>query len=48
MVNKNNVVMKTIRKGNGEVHTSEKIRSSGEEYVMLDLVKGNLGLLLIL
>ena len=32
----------------GEVHTSKKITSSGEEEVMLDLAKGNLWLLLIL
>ena len=32
----------------GEVHTSEKIISSGEEEVMLDLAKSNLWLLLIL
>ena len=32
----------------GEVHTSEKMTSSGEEEVMLDLAKGNLWLVLIL
>ena len=31
-----------------EVHTLEKMTSSGEEEVMLDLAKGNLWLLLIL
>ena len=32
----------------GEVHTSEKMTSSGEEEMMLELSKGNLWLLLIL
>ena len=32
----------------GEVQTSEKMTSRGEENVMLDLAKGNLWLLLIL
>ena len=31
-----------------EVHTSEKMTSSGEEEVMLDLAKGNLWISLIL
>ena len=32
----------------GDVYTSEKMTSSGEEEVMLDLAKSNLWLLLIL
>ena len=32
----------------GEVHTSEKMTSSGEVEVMLDLTKANLWLLLLL
>ena len=50
MVNKNNIVVKTIRTRNGgEVQTLEKkMTSIGEEEVMLDFEKGNLWLLLIL
>ena len=48
MVNKNNIVVKTTRRGNGGGPNIRKDDSSGKEEVMLGVVKCNLWLLLML